>query len=108
MSKQISEVKISQKPTYVYVVQDVFDYDESSDSFIVSVSVSLEKALKSARERAIEAKQEFINENYSEERLSIQEIDDDNFGPAFSLGIFYEPDGLFEKISVFEMPITSK
>lgn len=79
---------------HVFVVSDWFHDNEAEDAFPVAVVTSLEVA-----------KQEFINGDYSEERLSIEEIDDDNFGPAFSLGIFYEPDGLVEQVSVFEMPV---
>lgn len=90
---------------HVFVVSDWFHDNEAEDAFPVAVVTSLEVAKQKAQQRAKEAKQEFINGNYSEERLSIQEIDDDNFGPAFSLGIFYEPDGLVEQVSVFEMPV---
>ena len=89
----------------VFVVLDWFHYNDSEDSFPVAVTTSFETAKEKARQRAEEAKQEFIAENYSEKRLNIEEIDDDNFAPDYVLGVFHELDGLLEQIAVFQMPV---
>lgn len=93
------------KNTGVYVVLDWFHYNDNEDSFPVAVTTSFETAKEKARQRAEEAKQEFIAENYSEKRLNIEEIDDDNFAPDYALGVFHELDGLLEQIAVFQMSV---
>ena len=93
------------KNNCVFVVLDWFHYNDSEDSFPVTVTTSFETAKEKARQRAEEAKQEFIAENYSEKRLNIEEIDDDNFAPDYALGVFHELDGLLEQIAVFQMPV---
>lgn len=94
----------------VYVVLDCFDYDETDGVFPVAVTGSLESAKKQAQQRAKEVKQEIIDEfngdRYSDDDLSIKEVDEKGpFYPKFTLGV-YNDEGLMEKVVVFKQPFT--
>lgn len=96
------------KSENVYVVLDWFDYDtndlsHSADAFPIGVTTSLDDAIKKAKQRAKEAKQEFVNDDFDETSLIIREFDDtEHMDVKYSIGIYDETQGLLETIKIFK------
>ena len=96
------------KSENVYVILDWFDYDtndlsHSADAFPISVTTSLDDAIKTAKQRAKEAKQEFVNDNFDETSLILREFDDtEHMNVEYTLGIYAETQGLLETIKIFK------
>ena len=96
------------KAENVYVILDWFDYDtndlsHSADAFPIGVTTSLDDAIKKAKQRAKEAKQEFVNDDFDETSLIIREFDDtEHMNVEYALGIYDEAQGLLEKIEIFK------
>lgn len=96
------------KAENVYVILDWFDYDtndlsHSADAFPIGVTTSLDNAIDKAKQRAKEAKQEFVNDNFDENSLTIREFEDNqHINVEYALGIYDEAQGLLEKIEIFK------
>lgn len=96
------------KAENVYVILDWFDYDtndlsHSADAFPIGVTTSLDDAIKKAKQRAKEAKQEFVNDDFDETSLTIREFDDtEHLDVKYALGIYDETQGLLETIKIFK------
>lgn len=96
------------KTENVYVILDWFDYDtndlsHSADAFPIGVTTSLEDAIEKAKQRAKEAKQEFVNDDFDETSLIIREFDDtEHMDIEYALGIYDETQGLLETIKIFK------
>lgn len=92
----------------VYVILDWFDYDtndlsHSADAFPISVTTSLDDAIKTAKQRAKEAKQEFANDDFDETSLIIREFEDnEHTNVKYAIGIYDETQGLLETIKIFK------
>ena len=96
------------KSENVYVVLDWFDYDtndlsHSEDAFPIGITTSLDDAIKTAKQRAKEAKQEFVNDDFDETSLIIREFEDnEHTNVEYALGIYAETLGLLETIKIFK------
>lgn len=96
------------KTENVYVILDWFDYDtndlsHSADAFPIGVTTSLDDAIKKAKQRANEAKQEFVNDDFDETSLTISKFDDtEHMNVEYALGIYAETQGLLETIKIFK------
>lgn len=96
------------KSENVYVILDWFDYDtndlsHSADAFPISVTTFLDDAIKTAKQRAKEAKQEFVNDDFDEASLIIREFEDnEHTNVKYAIGIYDEAQGLLETIKIFK------
>lgn len=96
------------KSENVYVILDWFDYNtndlsHSADAFPIGVTTSLDNAIEKAKQRAKEAKQEFVNDDFDENSLTISEFkDNEHINVEYALGIYDEAQGLLEKIEIFK------
>ena len=92
----------------VYVILDWFDYDtndlsHSADVFPIGVTTSLDNAIEKAKQRAKDAKQEFVNDDFDETSLTIREFaDTEHLDVEYALGIYDEAQGLLETIKIFK------
>lgn len=92
----------------VYVILDSFDYDtndlsHSADAFPISVTTSLGNAIEKAKQRAKEAEQEFVNDDFDETSLTISEFKDiEHTNVEYALGIYDDAQGLLETIKIFK------
>lgn len=92
----------------VYVVEDWFDYNRGdfatdADAYPVVATKTLETAKAKAHARANEAIQEFVEEDYDKDNLSIQEFkDNEHDNVEYALGVYDEDQGLLEQIKVFK------
>ena len=96
------------KSENVYVILDWFDYDtndlsHSADAFPIGVTTSLDDAIEKTKQRAKEAKQEFVNDDFDETSLILREFDDtEHMNVEYALGIYAETQGLLETIKIFK------
>lgn len=96
------------KSENVYVILDWFDYDtndlsHSADAFPIGVTTSLDDAIEKAKQRAKEAKQEFVNDDFDESSLILREFEDtEHMNVKYALGIYDETQGLLETIKIFK------
>ena len=96
------------KSENVYVILDWFDYDtndlsHSADAFPIGVTTSLDDAINKAKQRAKEAKQEFVNDDFDETSLILREFDDTEYMDVeYAIGIYDETQGLLERIEIFK------
>lgn len=96
------------KSENIYVILDWFDYNtndlsHSADAFPIGVTTSLDNAINKAKQRANDAKQEFVNDDFDETSLTISKFDDnEHTNVEYALGIYDEAQGLLEKIEIFK------
>lgn len=96
------------KSENVYVILDWFDCNTNdfihiTDAFPIGVTTSLDNAIEKAKQRAKEAKQEFVNDDFDETSLTINNFDDnEHTNVEYALGIYDESQGLLEKIEIFK------
>lgn len=96
------------KSENVYVILDWFDYDtndlsHSADAFPIGVTTSLDDAIEKAKQRAKDAKQEFVNDDFDETSLTISKFkDNEHINVEYALGIYDDAQGLLEKIEIFK------
>lgn len=96
------------KAENVYVILDWFDYNtndlsHSADAFPIGVTTSFNDAIDKAKQRAKDAKQEFVNDDFDETSLTISKFDDnEHINVKYALGIYDDAQGLLEKIEIFK------
>lgn len=96
------------KSENVYIILDWFNYDtndlsHSEDAFPIGVTTSLDNAIEKAKQRAKEAKQEFVNDDFEKNSLTISKFaDNEHTNVKYALGIYDEAQGLLEKIEIFK------
>lgn len=96
------------KSENVYVILDWFDYNtndlsHSADALLIGVTTSLDNAINKAKQRANDAKQEFVNDDFDETSLTISKFDDnEHTNVEYALGIYNDSQGLLEKIEIFK------
>lgn len=98
---------MSKNTEVVYVVEDWFDYRSNfttdADAYPVAVTKVLDTAKAKAHVRANEAVQEFVEEDYDKDSLSIQEFkDNEHDNVEYALGVYDEEQGLLEQIKIFK------
>lgn len=99
---------MSKDTEVIYVVEDWFDYNcgdcaTDADAYPVAVTKVLNTAKSQAHARADQAVQEFVEEDYDKDNLSVKEFkDNEHDNVEYALGVYDEEQGLLEQIKVFK------
>lgn len=99
---------MSKDTEVIYVVEDWFDYNcgdfaTDTDAYPVAVTKVLNTAKSQAHARADQAVQEFVEEDYDKDNLSVKEFkDNEHDNVEYALGVYDEEQGLLEQIKVFK------
>lgn len=99
---------MSKNTEVIYVVEDWFDYNcgdftTDADAYPVVVTKTLDTAKTQAHARADQAIQEFVEEDYDKDNLSVKEFkDNEHDNVEYALGVYDEEQGLLEQIKVFK------
>lgn len=99
---------MSKDTEVIYVVEDWFDYNcddftTDADAYPVAATKTLDTAKNQAHARADQAVQEFVEEDYDKDNLSVKEFkDNEHDNVEYALGVYDEEQGLLEQIKVFK------
>lgn len=99
---------MSKNTEVIYVVEDWFDYNcgnftTDADAYPVVATKTLDTAKSQAHARADQAVQEFVEEDYDKDNLSVKEFkDNEHDNVEYALGVYDEEQGLLEQIKVFK------
>lgn len=99
---------MSKNTEVIYIVEDWFDYNygdftTDTDAYPVAVTKVLNTAKSQAHARADQAVQEFVEEDYDKDNLSVKEFkDNEHDNVEYALGVYDEEQGLLEQIKVFK------